>query len=426
MALLASLLVAAAASWEHENLELPRANSAVLEITAANLTSTNLIARSDTAPTLVVWFYAPWCKQCKIARPGFEGAALVNKEQKLNAVYARLDCVKYPAAKKKYGVNSYPAFKVLRGERHRWIEVGRSRTEETIGAAAAKEIAGAFTWVETEEELRTALFKQNKAEPGGHPMDSIGQGEALALAYLPDGADGDKQAALAKQMYTDMASGCSVRLSPMPYVATSNAELLKSVDLPSIPPNHLAIIQLYTEPDGAPASAQAVPRLVSRPLVASADDSQAAEAALCRWSLGERLPLLINFEEDPYWGKRAGNFDFIGLHALLFLSPPHKSLAGVVRQAASRFERGQVIIMTFMVEGMDLSGNAMFSRYGIKSVLDTPKLVFLDQRLVDVENRQVKYNLPIEEDALVGFLSKQGLTQVEGSDAQEGAGKDEL
>ena len=44
----------------------------------------------------------------------------------------------------------------------------------------------------------------------------------------------------------------------------------------------------------------------------------------------------------------------------------------------------------------------------------------------DVENRQVKYNLPIEEDALVGFLSKQGLTQVEGSDAQEGAGKDEL
>ena len=29
MTLLASLLVAAAASWEHENLELPRANSAV-------------------------------------------------------------------------------------------------------------------------------------------------------------------------------------------------------------------------------------------------------------------------------------------------------------------------------------------------------------------------------------------------------------
>ena len=60
MTLLASLLVASAASWEHENLELPRATSAVLEISTANLTAANLIARSDAAPTLVVWFYAPW------------------------------------------------------------------------------------------------------------------------------------------------------------------------------------------------------------------------------------------------------------------------------------------------------------------------------------------------------------------------------
>ena len=102
--------------------------------------------------------------------------------------------------------------------------------------------------------------------------------------------------------------------------------------------------------------------------------------------------------------------------------------------AAERFPRGSLVVVKFLFAGkggkaaleLDDAQMGLFKRFGVNSVFDTPKLVFLDQRLVDVENRQVKYNLPIEEDALVGFLSKQGLTQVEGSDAQEGAGKDEL
>ena len=425
------------ASWENEDLELALPGSKVLDVGEADLPVIASIELAANNTPTVVWFYAPWCKQCKIARPGFEAAALASKSNGENAVYARLDCVKYPKAKKLYGVNSYPAFKVLRGERHRWIEMGRTRSEETIGAAVANEMRGPFTWVDSEASLRAALFEQSNAKPGEHAMESIGQGEALALAFLPDGDDASAQALSA---YTNLTSGCSVRLSPLPFVAIRDGGLLPKLGLPAIPPNHVAVIKLYTEPDAAPASQKVSPRLVSRPLVApgaaagegaaaAAEAEAEAEAAMCQWVLGHRLPLLLDFEEDPYWGKRAGNFGFIALHALLFLSPPHKGLASVVRKAASRFERGQLVIMTFMVDGMDLSGNVMAGRYGVTSVLDTPKLVFLDQRL-ESENRQVKYTRPLDEANLVAFLRERGMRETAGGGGDEGdegaEGKDEL
>merc|ERR1712185_708459 len=109
---------------------------------------------------------------------------------------------------------------------------------------------------------------------------------------------------------------------------------------------------------------------------------------MCTWALGHRLPVLIDFDEDPYWGKRAGAITFVKVHALLFLSPPHAELAGVVRAAAARFPRGDVIVMQFMTKDMDPGQNAMFKRYGVNSLLDTPRLVFLDMRLDDKTNRQ--------------------------------------
>ena len=103
------------------------------------------------------------------------------------------------------------------------------------------------------------------------------------------------------------------------------------------------------------------------------------EGKLCRWSSGHRLPLLLDFDSEPMWGKRAANFHLLTLHALLFVSPPYKELIGVVRRAAARFVRGTMIVMTFMVSGMDAGNNAMLPRYGVNSAFDTPKLVFLDQ-----------------------------------------------
>ena len=98
----------------------------------------------------------------------------------------------------------------------------------------------------------------------------------------------------------------------------------------------------------------------------------------------------------------------------------------VWQAALARFERGTVILMTFMVEGMDVGSNAMLPRYGVNSVLDTPKLVFLDQRKADATNRQVAYKRDIDEESVVAFLREHGIPDAEPAAGADGAGKDEL
>jgi len=431
--------------WEIENLEAPLPGSKVEDVDEAGLLQ--LAQEADRAGMpLVVWFYAPWCKQCKIARPGFEGAA---KHELVadRAIFARLDCVANPNAKATYGVSAYPAFKVMRGARHRWIDIGRERTAETISAAVARELVGPFRWLDTEEALRGAMYEQSAA--GAAEMDRIGQGEALAVAVLPSPigtaaageAAGEAAGVLngAAARYANMSAGCSAKLSPLPYVAVSDEELLPSLGLPRVPYGHLALVQLYTEPSAAPEEAKQTPRLVSTPLLppnAASDatgNDDAEEVALCRWTLGNRLPLLVDFDADPTWGKRAGQLSFLTIHALLFLSPPHAHLASVVRSAAATFMRGRILVMTFMVDGIEVGNNAMLPRYGVNSVLDTPKLIFLDQRLRADENRQVPFKQTITYEAVVDFIKgRLGIEEarevhaVAGGEAASAERKDEL
>jgi len=260
-------------------------------------------------------------------------------------------------------------------------------------------------------------------------MDAPGKGEAAAIALLssPTGP--------AARAYAALAAGCSVRLSPMPYIAIADATLLEGAGLPPMQPDEMAIVQLFSEPpEAVPEAEQVVPRVVVRPILApgsaaaeDGDIDEATEAAACRWALGNRLPLLVDFDEDPYWSKRAGTITFVKMHALLFLSPPHKDLAGVVRRAATRFERGALIIMQFMLADMNPSGNAMFKRYGVNSVLDTPRLVFLDQRLDKTsENRQRVYKSAITEEGVFEFLRDAGLEEAEDGQLAHSATKDEL
>ena len=412
--------------WELENLEVMKEDSAVVDVNGEELA--HLAEKVHGRGGIVVtWFYAPWCKQCKLARPGFEAAAKAERQslrlKNLNGaevVFARLDCAADPAAKKLYNVNSYPSFKVLRGQRHRWIEVPRNRSESILTSKFELEAIGPVAWVGSEEELRAALFEQVPA--GANEMDSIGQGEALAVALLSS-----KDSPLA-QKYADLASGCTARSNPMRFVATTDATLLGKLGLPDVAPDSLAVVKLFSEPDGAPASEQAVPRLVSKPLAGLLGEmGPAEEAAACNWALASRLPVLIDFDENPIWGKRAANLNFIKMHALLFLSPPHTALAGVVRAAATQFETGQVTVMQFMLSDFVTGQNAMFKRYGVNSVLDTPRLVFLDQRIVadgkEAPNRQKVYKGALTEEAIAEFLRAEGLQSAQGAGDQA---KDEL
>ena len=305
---------------------------------------------------------------------------------------------------------------MLRGHRHRWVEIGRNRSAEVLAAAARREAAGPFEWLTTAEQLTDALYHQ--VAPGVERMDAVGRGEALALAVLSN-ASGPAATA-----FDSLAAGCSARLSPLPFAATTDASIVEAAGLPAIPVDHVAVVKLFVEPSGAPTAEQAVPRLSVMPLLPPSDAEDAAEGAaddmyvgmgsreddLCQWALGHRLPLLIDFDADPYWGKRAGALAFVKLHALLFLSPPHAELAGVVRAAAARFPRGSVIVMQFMTRDFNPGENAMFERYGVKSVLDTPRLVFLDQRVQAGEgktvNRQRVFPSTITEQAVVDFISQ--------------------
>ena len=283
--------------------------------------------------------------------------------------------------------------------------MGTKRTAEIILARAQKEARGPFEWVSTEDELKEKLWHQ--VPPKSDRFDVMGLGEALAIAVLSS-ADG-----AAATAYADIAAGCSQKLSQFPWVATTNASLVTAVGLKPIPVDHIAIVKLKEEIDASPLEDQGPGHLVSRPLLPPGADTLdlEQEKAMCRWSLAHRLPLLIDYDEDPYWGKRVGTVQFNKMHALLFLSPPWAHLAAVVRAAVSRFERGDIVIMKFMISGLQMQVDdkapaaAMLKNYGVTTVLDTPRLVFLDLRYpVDKESRQRVYKGAMTEDAIADFI----------------------
>ena len=76
-------------AWETEDLTVAYPDSAVLEVGGGGALAA--LAQSEQR-AVFTWFYAPWCKQCKIARPGFEGhfRAVFTKRLKLLANDLRL------------------------------------------------------------------------------------------------------------------------------------------------------------------------------------------------------------------------------------------------------------------------------------------------------------------------------------------------
>ena len=102
---------------------------------------------------------------------------------------------------------------------------------------------------------------------------------------------------------------------------------------------------------------------------------------------------------------------------------------GVVRSAAARFRSGDVLAMQFLVTGEEKKLSPMFERYGVHSILDTPKLVILDQR-IPLDNKDALTRLkPYPEseitlDGVVRHLRSLGLR--EDGEGSTQAGKDEL
>jgi formate transporter len=113
--------VAPQLSWEDEDLTVSADGSAILDLTAESLEER---VRVGSPELLIVWFYAPWCKQCKLVRPALEQAAQTLAGQ---VAFGRLDCVKHVSVKRAHGIYSYPAFKAFRAGRSRWVEMPKVR-----------------------------------------------------------------------------------------------------------------------------------------------------------------------------------------------------------------------------------------------------------------------------------------------------------
>ena len=89
--------------WELEDLTQPYPNSAMTDVDLKGLTA--LANRTDHP--IFAWFYAPWCKQCKVVRPAVEAAAKRFSEPSGKPItFAKLDCVADLEGKKFYDVNS--------------------------------------------------------------------------------------------------------------------------------------------------------------------------------------------------------------------------------------------------------------------------------------------------------------------------------
>lgn len=409
-----------------DDLRQPVVGSNVLE-----LTEDSLREEAGRQPLLIVWFYAPWCKQCKLFRGAFETAAARGVP---GATFARIDCDRFKAAKAEYGVNSYPALKAVRGGRSRFIQLPRDRTDQMITAAVAAETEGAYRLVTTADELRSMVFEQELLRGGGGTPDkpdhalSAGVGEAAVVALL-SAADGEAAA-----VFERLAAGCDIRLSFTPFVAVVDAALLAEVGLVPLQPDAIGVVQLYA------AAADAVrvvdghvrrsaPPTETAPLVAGAG----AEKALDTFVRAYRLPLLVDFGSDPYWGKRAAAFSHLLVHALIF----HHTADGaaqptapeVVRSAAAAFERGSAVVLHFnLADGDDAIPPSFLEKYGVYGVADVPRLVLLDQRLPTGSNRQVPYAGAMAEAPIRAFLESKGLplAVAAGQPAGDALKKDEL
>mmetsp|Transcript_33769 Transcript_33769/g.99290 ORF Transcript_33769/g.99290 Transcript_33769/m.99290 type:complete len:217 (+) Transcript_33769:1-651(+) len=216
----------------------------------------------------------------------------------------------------------------------------------------------------------------------------------------------------------------------MPYVATLDGSLLEAVGLPPIEVDHVAVVKLFAEGPAAPEEEQVVPRIAAAPLLPPADSdapqptSETYEAQQCLWALGHRVPQLIDFDADPYWPKRAAGLSFFKVHLVLFLSPPHADLARAVDRAIRTFSRGDVVGFMHTLHDFD-APNAMFTRHGVNTVLDTPKLIVRDQRLAP-DDRQIPYKGEISEEAIVAFLRSLTPPLVPEGETPPAPAKDEL
>ncbi|XP_065181159.1 protein disulfide-isomerase A5-like [Sycon ciliatum] len=74
------------------------------------LTSANFAVTAESADTMLVMFFAPWCGHCHKAQPAFEGAAakLAGDDSRIFAV---VDCVANSDLCSQYGVSGFPSFK---------------------------------------------------------------------------------------------------------------------------------------------------------------------------------------------------------------------------------------------------------------------------------------------------------------------------
>ena len=114
----------------------------------------------------------------------------------MGITFAKLDVIKHEAAKQEFGVHSYPALKIFRDGRHKWLEFEGERDTNAILKTVKRELEGPFKWADSAKTLRTALgqiFDQSTQE-----MGEIGRGEALTIAYLPEGEGSAAAAAYAK------------------------------------------------------------------------------------------------------------------------------------------------------------------------------------------------------------------------------------
>ena len=339
-------------AWESVDLERAVMGSKVVELTAENLPQ---MAREN--PLMVVWFYAPWCKQCKLIRDAYEEASNIGVE---GVVFGRIDCVKFPDVKKQMSVFSYPTLKVFRGERHRFLPLPKQRTTQMIVASIAAEAAMAtgFRLLDDEAELRSAIFNQREERMG--PADDVmhfaGVGEAAVVAHLGS-ADGE-----AARAFATLAAGTDIRHSPTVFVATTRAELLSAIGLSGerVPVDHVAVLQLETTDDGASSGGsgsgssggssggdsfvpEAGRNFHVRPLLASSGfaggaaraaagaasaaerQARAAMAALAsadleKWVVGRRVAPVVDFTAHYSWGKRAASLTHVHVHGLLFFT----------------------------------------------------------------------------------------------------------
>lgn len=408
----AGLLLLATASgqeaWELVDLERAVMGSKVLE-----LNEESLAQATQEHALMVVWFYAPWCKQCKLVRDSFEQAASSGVE---GVTFGRIDCTKYPNVKQAYEIFSYPAFKAIRGDRHRWVYTPKQRTGQMITAAAAAEAAlGAFPYrlLHSADDLRSAVFEQ-LTERGGDPGEKdpgffAGVGEAAVIALL---SHADAPSANA---YARLAAGVDIRASPMPFLAVTDATLLQGLQETGVIAGNGV--------DQAPDSIVVLREDAKTKFwyVAGTAPLSMDGASLDARVKGLRIPPVVDFASDMYWAKRAATLTHVKVHGMLFVTTAHHqaSLEAELLSASGGFVAGELVFFLMDVE-REPGLLGLFKKYGGGGAADTPKLVFLDQRIQDT-NRQVPYAGELKAGAIRSFLVEKGL-QVE----QEEKAKDEL